>query len=98
MGFQMPFEAFTPRSFTAVSVRTNAPAASGIFGVSNAREWIYIGETDNIQASLLRELGQSGSAILNQYPTGFVFERCAPEQRLTRQSRLIGEYAPVCNR
>ena len=70
----MPIEQFTPRSFTAVSVRANAPAASSIYGISNAREWIYIGETDNIQASLLNELQQSDSALLKRYPTGFVFE------------------------
>lgn len=94
----MPFEAFTPRSFTAVSVRANAPAASGIYGVSNAREWIYIGETDNIQASLLEELRQTDSAILKRYPTGFVFELCVPAGRLARQERLIWEYVPVFNR
>ena len=53
MELQMPFEQFTPRSRTPV--RANAPAASGIYGASNAREWIYIGETDNIQASRLNE-------------------------------------------
>lgn len=94
----MPFEEFTPRSFTAVSVRTNAPVASGIYGVSNAREWIYIGETDNIQASLLDELRQRDSAVLKRYPTGFVFEVCVPTERPARLNRLIVEYAPVCNR
>jgi len=94
----MPFERFTPRSFTAVSVRANAPAASGVYGVSNAREWIYIGETDNIQASLLDEVRRDGSAILNRYPTGFVFELCLPAGRPARQNRLILEYEPVCNR
>ncbi len=98
MGFQMPFEEFTPRSFTAVSVRANAPAASGIYGVSNAREWIFIGQTDNIRASLLHELHLSDSAILKRYPTGFVFELCVPAERLARQNRLIFEYGPVCNR
>jgi hypothetical protein len=94
----MPFEEFTPHSFTAASVRAHAPAASGIYGVSNARQWIYIGETDNIQDSLLHDLRQSGSAILTKRPTGFVFEFCVPERRLGRQSRLISEYAPACNR
>jgi len=94
----MPFEQFTPRSFTAVSVRTNAPAASGIYGISNAREWIYIGETDNIQASLLQALQQSDSAAMKRYPTGFVFELCDPTDRLGRHHRLILEYEPVCNR
>jgi hypothetical protein len=52
MEVQMPFDQFTPPSLTPASVRANAPRASGIYGVSNAREWIYIGETHNIQASL----------------------------------------------
>ena len=70
MAFQVPFEQFTPRSFTPVSVRANAPTASGIYGVSNAREWIFIGETDNIQASLLQDLQQGNSALLKRLPTG----------------------------
>ena len=98
MGFQMPFEQFTPRSFTQVSVRTNAPAASGIYGISNAREWIFIGEADNIQASLLHDLQQGDSALLKRFPTGFVFELCDAADRRARQDRLILEYEPVCNR
>jgi hypothetical protein len=93
----MPFEQFTPRSFTSVSVRANAPAASGIYGVSNAFEWIYIGESDNIRASLLKDM-QGGSTLLERGPTGFVFELCGPAVRLVRQGRLILEYEPVCNR
>jgi hypothetical protein len=98
MEFQMPFDQFTLRSFTSVSVRANAPTTSGIYGLSNAREWIYIGETDNIQASLLDALLQSDSAVLKRYPTGFVFELCDPAERLARHNRLILEYEPVCNR
>lgn len=93
----MPFDRFTPRSLTAVSIRANAPAASGIYGLSNASEWIYIGETDNIQASLLNDLRQGDSALLKRGPTGFVFELCDPAGRLARQNRLVVEYAPVCN-
>jgi hypothetical protein len=94
----MPFEQFTPRSFTPVSVRANAPSASGIYGISNAREWIFIGESDNVQASLLRELQQSDSALQKRGPTGFVFELCDVGDRRARQDRLILEYEPVCNR
>ena len=39
----MPVERFAPRSFTPVSVRASAPTASGIYGISNAREWIVYG-------------------------------------------------------
>lgn len=94
----MPFEQFTPRSFTPVSVRANAPTASGIYGISNAQEWIFIGETDNIQASLLDDLRRGLSALLKRVPTGFVFELCGAADRRARQDRLILEYAPVCNR
>ncbi|HEX3748117.1 MAG TPA: hypothetical protein VHW09_29510 [Bryobacteraceae bacterium] len=79
-------------------MRANAPAASGIYGVSNAREWIYIGESDNIQAALLQDLQEGSSAVLQRRPTGFVFELCGPMGRLARQGRLILEYGPVCNR
>jgi hypothetical protein len=94
----MPFEKFTPRSFTPISVRANAPTASGIYGISNAQEWLYIGETDNIQASLLHDMQQGGPTLLKKVPTGFVFELCAPGERRARQDRLILEYEPVCNR
>jgi hypothetical protein len=94
----MPFEQFTPRSFTPISVRAHAPAASGIYGISNAREWIYIGESDNIQASLMHDLETGDSALLKRFPTGFVFELCGAADRRSRQDRLILEYEPVCNR
>lgn len=94
----MPFEQFTPRSFTAVSVRANAPAAPGLYGLANAQEWIYIGETENIQATLLQALRQSDSAVQKRFPTGFVFELCGSPERRDRHNRLILEYEPVCNR
>lgn len=94
----MPFSQHIPRSLTTASVRTNAPAASGIYGISNAREWIYIGETDNIQASLLKHLQGSDPTLLKMQPTGFVFEVCDPAGRPARQDRLVFEYEPACNR
>jgi len=96
MELQMPFEQFTPRSRTPV--RANAPAASRIYGASNAREWIYIGETDKIQASLLNDQQRGDSALMNRWPAGFIFEPRSRAGRLARQDRLILEYEPVCNR
>src|SRR5689334_8375751 len=94
----MPFDSFHPRSFTPISVRANAPVASGIYGISNAQEWIYIGESDNIQASLMHDLQHGDPTLLQRHPTGFVFEVCDAAGRRDRQSQLIVEYAPVCNR
>jgi len=92
----MPFDRFTPRSFTVASVRANAPAASGVYGISNPREWIYIGETGNIQASLLEHLMDSSSDLMRRQPTGFVFEVCSASERPTRLERLTLEYRPAC--
>jgi excinuclease UvrABC nuclease subunit len=94
----MPFSEHFPRSFTTSSIREHAPALSGIYGISNAAEWIYIGEADNIREALLGHLQDSGTALLARRPTGFVFELCQREQRHSRQDRLILEYEPTCNR
>jgi hypothetical protein len=85
-------------AFSSVSVRAHAPIASGVYGISNAREWIYIGETDNIQLRLLEHLAESGTALKARGPTGFTFEVCDPEARPARQDRLVLQYEPVCNR
>ena len=94
----MPFNQFTPRNFTADAVQMYAPVTSGVYGISNAREWIYIGETDNIQSSLLTHLHGINTTLMKREPTGFVFEVCDQAQRASRQDRLVGEYGPACNR
>ena len=94
----MPFNQFVPRNFTPDSVQTYAPVTSGVYGISNAREWIYIGETDNIQGSLLAHLQKLHTALLKREPTGFVFEICDESHRSARQDRLVLEYEPTCNR
>lgn len=70
---------------------------SGVYGLSNAREWIFVGETDNIKAKLLEHLQEPHTRLLALEPTGFVFEVCASHDRRGRQQRLIREYHPVCN-
>jgi len=94
----MPFNQLIPRSFTLGSVHTYAPVTSGVYGISNAREWIYIGETDNIQSSLLTHLQNLDTALMQREPTGFVFEVCDQAHRSSRQDRLVVEYGPACNR
>jgi hypothetical protein len=94
----MPFDRFAPCTYSLVSVQKNAPAMSGVYGLSNAREWIFIGETDNIKAALLAHLHQAHTPLLERGPTGFVFELCAPHNRPGRQECLVGEYAPFFNR
>jgi hypothetical protein len=94
----MPFDQLIPRPLTPVSVQTYAPAAPGVYGISNAREWIYIGETDNIRSALLGHLRDLFTALMKRKPTGFVFEVCEGTRRTVRQDRLVLEYEPACNR
>lgn len=93
----MPFENQLTLVFTAMSVRKNAPASSGVYGLSNAREWIYVGHSDNIQGELLRHLAET-MARQDTHPTGFSFELCPPQTRVARQDRLVRELEPVGNR
>jgi predicted GIY-YIG superfamily endonuclease len=94
----MPFNHPTPYSLTMMMIYAQAPTVSGIYGISNAREWIYIGETDNIRRALLAHLQDSGATVMQRQPTGFVFESCDQVSRPARQDRLVQEYEPTCNR
>lgn len=94
----MPFEQLIPRQFTAGGVQAYAPAASGVYGISNAEEWIYIGETDDLQAELLAHLRDVRASLMRRQPTGFVYELCELARRPSRQDRLVMEFNPTCNR
>jgi hypothetical protein len=93
----MPFEQLIPRPFTTAGIEIYAPVQSGIYGISNASEWIYIGETDDIRDALTQHLRAKDTALMMHRPAGFVFEVCVPAQRTRRQHSLIVEYSPACN-
>jgi len=94
----MPFDPIFRRAFTPPSIRSYAPHSPGIYGITNAREWVYIGVAPDIQEALLGHLQGSIAAVLARLPTGFVFEVCEPERFRERQDRLVMEYEPSCNR
>jgi hypothetical protein len=91
----MPFEQGAAASFTAISIQNNAPDSSGVYGLSNSREWIFIGEANNIRAALmdfLREVNSSGAA---RRPTGFSYEMSSPGKRVARKNELARELTPA---
>lgn len=94
----MPFENHGNRPFTATSVYKNAPAASGVYGLSNARQWIYVGETANIQADLRKHLESPNGVLREHSASGYTFELSPAEYRAERQTQLISELSPVGNR
>lgn len=94
----MPFKQHGGRAFTATSVETNAPSAPGIYGLSSAREWVYVGGSDDIKAQLLEHLREKNTFLTERNPTGFTFELCGDGDRIRRQNQLVLELEPVCNR
>ncbi len=90
----MPFESCFGRAFTAVTIEREAPAASGVYGVSNSQHWIYISESEDIRASLMGYLAECGP-LSQDSPTGFSFELSPAYSRIARRDRLIAELSPV---
>ena len=97
-GNSMPFNQPVPRPFMPIAVQTYAPVAPGLYGISNAREWIYIGECEDIRSALLAYLENPHTDVMRRQPTGFVFEICDGVHRAARQDRLVLEYEPTYNR
>ena len=90
----MPFESRFARSFTAATVEREAPAESGVFGISNSECWILIEESENIRASLMGQL-EKFRGQPNDLPSGFSFELSPSYNRIARRDRLIAELTPL---
>jgi len=97
-GSIVPFEHHGNVSFTVSSVGKNAPRASGVYGLANARQWIYVGETADIQTALLRHLHHPHAFLKEHPPSGFTYELRATAERVERQNQLVRELEPVGNR
>jgi excinuclease UvrABC nuclease subunit len=91
----VPFENHGSRAFTASSIDQNAPSASGVYGLSNAKHWIYVGETGDIHAELRRHLQNRQGEIGKLSPAGFTFELSAASERVVRRGKLIQELKPA---
>ena len=70
----------------------------GVYGLSNAREWVFVGTADDIQSALMGHLREGNTVLKSRAPTGFTFEVCHPSQSAARASRLVTELSPVCNK
>jgi hypothetical protein len=93
----VPFTQPNRFAFNASSIKANAPNASGLYGIFNTTQWIYIGEGSDIQHDLLEHLRDTGSCIKRCHPTGFTFELQPGAFRIVRQGLLIRELGTLCN-
>jgi predicted GIY-YIG superfamily endonuclease len=96
--FPVPFTS-QGYSFTEQGITTYAPRSSGVYGIYNSQEWIYIGEAEDVEARLFQHLrGQSdqSACIKGRNPTTFAFEFCDASTRLNEEQVLIAELRPYC--
>jgi excinuclease UvrABC nuclease subunit len=95
----MPFPSTSGIAFTESGILT-APSSSGVYGVYNCQQWIYVSESADIQSSLFehyrRESDQS-ACIWRSNPTMFTYELCDAYRRIARERTLIDELHPTCN-
>jgi predicted GIY-YIG superfamily endonuclease len=97
----MPFATNTSYPFTEAGIATYAPRRAGVYGICNSLKWIYIGESEDMEARLyahLRGESDQSGCILRNGPTSYVFEICdGVTARLAREAALIRELHPSCN-
>ena len=91
----MPFARHSAYSFTVFSIRNNAPAGGGIYGLSNAQAWIYIHAVDNIRDALLDHVKEPDPTPDFRSVTGFTFELCDSAGRSQRCGHLVEELHPI---
>ena len=90
----------TGYGFSEQGIANAAPRQSGVYVIYNKTEWIYIGESQDIEARLYEHLrGESDQSarILRRNPTGFGYELCDARTRVARETALIRELGPTCN-
>jgi hypothetical protein len=78
------------------AVRTQAPAASGIYTLYTSRRWIYVGESDDIRQSLFRHLNDMSACVARRGAISFSFEVAPAIERVARQRTLVAALSPVC--
>ena len=97
----MPFEkTSTAFAFTEQGIAKYAPRESGVYGIYNSKNWIYIGESKDMEGRLYEHLrGESDQSerILKHNPTGYAFESCDAKTRTARETELIAELGPIEN-
>ena len=82
-------------SFTREAILACAPPTSGVYGLFNLDCQILIGESANIQKTLLHHESETDFQSRHLRPTGFTFEPCAAELRKTKADELIARFLPM---
>ena len=74
-----------------------APAQSGVYVVFAVHNWISVGESADIGASLRRACSGNDPGFRQHRPTHFAFELVPAARRVARRDALIQEFRPTRN-
>lgn len=76
-------------------VASQVPAASGVYGLHNAHQQLFIGEAADLRAALLLHCRQSRKFFRSRQPTHLAFETCEAPSRALRAQALIAAHRPA---
>jgi hypothetical protein len=79
------------------TIAWQAPTTSGVFRLFAFGLCVYVGESDDLQASLLDIYHGDRSCLKEMHLTHFTFETVPPETRAARRRDLIRASRPCCN-
>jgi hypothetical protein len=91
MAAESPAYVFTPRA-----VFDKAPKDSGVYSIFTSKQWVYIGESDDIQQSLFNHLNEPGACLQRFSPLSFSFELKTPAERRATLDALIAARKSAC--
>jgi hypothetical protein len=79
------------------TITRNAPPVSGVYAIFSPSECVYVGESEDICASLLEFFFEENPCLSDKFVSHFTFEIVSPDSRLARQAECIRGSGPVCN-
>jgi hypothetical protein len=71
---------------------------SGVYTIYTSQQWLYVGESEDVQESLFRHLSKPGACMSRRGPLSFSFEVVPPAERVRRQQALVAALVPTCQR
>jgi cell division septation protein DedD len=81
--------------FDEASIELGAPPVSGVYGLHDERQQIFIGESADLRETLLQYRNDSRRLFRHLQPTGFSIEVCPMELCAQRARALIAQYRPL---
>ncbi len=79
------------------AVQEKAPPASGVYTIYTQRQWVHVGESDDIRQSLFRHLNDPEACMTRLGPLSFSFETMPAVERRSRRQALVALLVPACN-